>query len=96
MFIVRQLFIFQHLLTMKIRRLDYDAPESQQHEREGLPLLEVEVTHEQHFKTFIKTFAILFGVMSVVIGIVFLIAPDSHALQEGFLSNAFWIAFAEI
>ena len=59
-----------------------------------MPLLEVEVTHEQHFKTFIKTFAILFGVMSVVIGIVFLIAPDSHALQEGFLSNAFWIAFA--
>ena len=67
-----QLFIFQHLLTMKIRRLDYDAPESQQHEREGLPLLEVEVTHEQHFKTFIKTFAILFGVMSVVIGMALL------------------------
>jgi len=94
LFIVRQLFIFQHLPPMKIRRLDYDAPESQQHEREGLPLLEVEVTHEQHLMTFVKTFAILLGVMSLLIGIAFLVAPDSHALQEGFLSNAFWIAFA--
>ena len=76
---------------MKLRHLDYDAPESQQHQREGLPLLEVEVTHQPNFKTFIRTFAMLFAVMSIVIGLVFLIAPDSHALQEGFLSNAFWL-----
>ena len=63
---------------MKLRHLDYDAPESQQHQREGLPLLEVEVTHQQHFKTFIKTFAILFAVMSIVIGLVFLFAPNQY------------------
>lgn len=79
---------------MKIRHLDYDAPESQQHAQQGLPLLEVEVTHKQSLATFIKTFAILFGVMTMAIGVVYLVAPDSHAITDGLMSHAFWLAFA--
>ncbi|MCP5176139.1 MAG: sulfite exporter TauE/SafE family protein [Moraxellaceae bacterium] len=79
---------------MKIRRLDYDAPESQQHEREGLPLLEIEVTHQQNLATFIKTFVVLLTLLLVVVSAAYLIAPDSHAITDGLLSNAFWLAFA--
>lgn len=79
---------------MKIRRLDYDAPESKQHEREGLPLLEVEVTHQPSLITLAKTFAILLALLCVAMGSVYLIAPESHAITDGLLSNAFWIAFA--
>ncbi|HQV22733.1 MAG TPA: hypothetical protein PLJ88_06560, partial [Agitococcus sp.] len=68
---------------MKIRRLDYDAPESQQHEREGLPLLEIEVTHQQNLATFIKTFVVLLTLLLVVVSAAYLIAPDSHAITDG-------------
>lgn len=85
---------YLNLTLMKIRNLDYDAPENKLPEREGLPLLEVEVTHQQHFITFAKTFATLLSVMAIVLATIFWLAPDSHALKDGFLSNAFWIAFA--
>ncbi|PTQ90973.1 sulfite exporter TauE/SafE family protein [Agitococcus lubricus] len=79
---------------MKIRRLDYDAPESQQHAREGLPLLEVEVTHQPSLTTLAKTFAVLLGLLSLALGAAYLIAPESHVITDGLLSHAFWIAFA--
>lgn len=90
------LLIFQHRETrpMKIRRLDLDDRISVDHEHQGLPPLEAEITHTQNFlKPLLHTFGILFGLLALAAGIAFL-TQDADTIMKGLSSDLFWMAAA--